>query len=351
MGQVGKWWSRPLSGSPRRGESSVRILWGFSIIICMFLSCNEADKNTSLEKNKLQSQHQIQTPSFNEDSAYIFIQKQVAFGPRVPNSKGHEQCALYLEKTLKRFTSNVIIQQAEVVAFDTKRLKIKNIIASINPQTKNRIALFAHWDTRPFADQDTKDQETPIDGANDGGSGVGVLLEVARVLAVTTPNIGVDIILFDAEDYGQPENSKFPEMPESYCLGSQYWVKYKHIPNYFARYGILLDMVGAKNAQFSMEGSSMLYAADVVKKVWNIAAQLGYSDYFVFNQTKPIIDDHYYINNIAQIPTIDIIQHDPLTPSNFSPSWHTHSDNMEVIDKNTLKAVGQTLLEVIYREK
>lgn len=350
MGQVGKRRSRPLSSSSALGGERV-FFFLFTTVIFLVNACTEPQKNNAPDKKKTELSTQIKTPSFNEDSAYIFIQKQVDFGPRVPNSKEHEQCAIYLENTLKQFTPHVIIQQAEVVAFDTKRLKIKNIIASINPQTKNRVALFAHWDTRPFADQDSKDQEKPIDGANDGGSGVGVLLEVARALAATKPNIGVDIILFDAEDYGQPENSKYTQMQESYCLGSQYWAQHKHTPNYFAKYGILLDMVGAKNAQFTMEGSSMEYAGDVVKKVWNIAAQAGYSDYFIFNQTKPIIDDHYYVNNIAQIPTIDIIQYDAFTPSNFSASWHTHNDNMSVIDKNTLKAVGQTLLEVIYKEK
>ncbi len=320
-------------------------------LVLSILSCTNETINNSQEKNKSQTSTQIKVPSFNEDSAYTYVAKQVAFGPRVPNSKGHGECALYLENTLKRFTSHVIVQQAELTAFDTKKLKSKNIIASFNADSKNRIVLFGHWDTRPFADQDNKDKEIPIEGANDGGSEVGVLLEVARNLAITKPSIGVDIILFDAEDYGQPEDSKFPPMQDSYCLGSQYWAAHKHDPKYFAKYGILLDMVGAKNAQFTMEGGSVEYAGDVVKKVWNTAAQAGYSDYFIFNQTRAITDDHYYVNQLAQIPTIDIIEYNPQTPSNFSATWHTHKDNMDAIDKNTLKAVGQTLLEVIYKEK
>jgi Zn-dependent M28 family amino/carboxypeptidase len=349
MEQAGKWGNKPLSSSPQRGEG-----WKYLVLlgtIFFFVNaCNESNENEPFKKYNVQLS-QVKAPAFNADSAYLFIQKQVEFGPRVPNTKGHEQCALYLENLLKKHTPHVLVQQAEVTAFDTKKLKIKNIIASFKPELKNRIALFAHWDTRPVADQDTKDQDKPIDGANDGGSGVGILLEIARAIAQTQPTIGIDIILFDAEDYGQPDNSKFPRMEESYCLGSQYWTKHKHDLNYFAKYGILLDMVGAKNAQFTMEGVSMEYASDIVKKIWNTAAQAGYSDYFVFNETKQIIDDHYYINTIAQIPTVDIIQYDPLTSSNFYSAWHTHNDNMSGIDKNTLKAVGQTLLEVIYREK
>ena len=331
---------------------SIQIMFVFFCLVLSISisSCTNETTTNSNEKKKTQTTTQINIPSFNEDSAYKFIAKQVSFGPRVPNTKSHEECALYLENTLKRYTSNVIIQKAELMAYDARILKSKNIIASFNADSKNRIALFGHWDTRPFADQDTKDKEKPIDGANDGGSEIGILLEIARALSATKPNVGVDIILFDAEDYGQPEDSEFP-MQDSYCLGSQYWAKHKHDPKYFAKYGILLDMVGAKNAQFTMEGISMEYAGDIVKKVWNTAAQAGYSDYFIFNKTRAITDDHYYVNKIAQIPTIDIIQYDPQTSSNFSASWHTHNDNMNVIDKNTLKAVGQTLLEVIYREK
>lgn len=324
------------------------------VLFCLLIgiySCKDERTEASKEKDKSTTTAQVKVPSFNEDSAYVFIQRQVAYGPRVPNTKSHDECALFLESVLKSYTPMVTVQKAEVIAFDGKKLKIKNFIASFNPNTKNRIALFAHWDTRPFADQDIKNQDKPIDGANDGGSGVGVLLEIARVLASHPPSIGVDIILFDAEDYGQPDNSKFPEMQESYCLGSKYWSQHKHDPAYFAKYGILLDMVGAKNAQFTMEGESIKFAEDIVKKVWKTAAQAGYSDYFIYTKTKSIIDDHYYINTYAQIPTIDIIQYDPQTPSNFTPSWHTHNDNMSIIDKNTLKAVGQTLVELIYREK
>lgn len=211
--------------------------------------------------------------------------------------------------------------------------------------------LCAHWDTRPFADQDSVNRNKPISGANDGGSGVGVLLEIARMLSTASSPVGVDIIFFDAEDYGQPDDSPLPQKKDTYCLGSQYWAKNPPVPGYKPMYGILLDMVGAKNATFTMEDISMNFAASVMENVWKTAADIGYSDYFLFTRTGQIVDDHYYINTLAGIPTIDIIHHDASTKYNFPREWHTHRDTMDIIDKNTLKAVGQTLLEVIFREQ
>lgn len=319
-----------------------------STIILLF-SCNQGNKKDN--KKETETSNQITTPDFNADSAYYFVKQQVDFGPRIMNSKQHDECADFLINKVKSYNAKVIVQKGEVKAFDGKMLKIQNIIASFNPEQKNRVLLCSHWDTRPWADQDTVKQDEPIDGANDGASGVGVLLEIARNLASQPTTIGIDIIFLDAEDYGQPENTKYPRMEDSYALGTQYWAKNNPVQNYYANYGILLDMVGAPKATFSMEGISMQYASAVVKKVWDIAARLGYSDYFIYKTTSSITDDHYYVNDIAKVPCIDIIHHDPSTRSNFGTYWHTHQDNMNMIDKNTLKAVGQTLLEVIYREK
>ncbi len=290
----------------------------------------------------------VPTPDFNQDSAFQFVKKQVDFGPRVPNSAPHAKCAEYLTEKFKSYKADVIVQQGEAKAFDGKVLKMKNIIAQWQPEKTNRIMLCAHWDTRPFADQDKTDINKPIDGANDGGSGVAVLLEVGRQLAALQPNIGVDIILFDAEDYGQPDGGMQKEQANSYCLGSQYWATNKHKQDYFPRYAILLDMVGAPNATFTMEGGSVQFAAHVVKKVWDAASRIGYSSYFVYDKTNPITDDHYYLNTLAEIPSIDIIHYDPATKYHFPAVWHTHNDNLQNIDPKTLKAVGQTLLEVVY---
>ena len=318
----------------------------FLLLYCLLFACSTEPEQQTKEVPKAK----IEVPIFNPDSAYHFVEKQVSFGPRVISSAPWKNCAIWLEKKFKTYTPNVIVQEAPITTYDGKKHTLKNIIASFSPEKNNRIALFAHWDSRHIADHDTKNQDAPILGANDGGSGVGVLLELARQFSIKNPTIGVDIILFDAEDYGQPEDSKFPIMQDSWCLGSQYWSKNPHKPNYYARYGILLDMVGAKNATFRKEEISSYYAPNILEKVWRKANQLGYGNHFVFENAKQIVDDHLYVNQITGIPTIDIIEYDPATESNFNKHWHTHKDDMDNIDKNTLNAVGQTLLEVIYNE-
>jgi hypothetical protein len=316
---------------------------------CLLFSCGN---ESTVKKKPSAPKRVVEVPSFNADSAYDFIAKQVAFGPRVPNSKEHEACGDYLINTLTTFCDTVIVQEAALTAFDGTILNSKNIIASFKPERAKRVMLCAHWDTRPFADQDEINKNTPIEGANDGGSGVGVLLEMARQFSIQKPDVGVDIILFDAEDYGQPEESEHPRMDHSYCLGSQYWSQNLHKPNYFAKYGILLDMVGGKNAVFTQEQVSVHYAPQVLQKVWNTAANLGYGGQFLFQKTNPVTDDHLYINSFAQgrVPTIDIIEHDASSKSKFYKHWHTHEDKLEHIDKNTLKAVGQTVMHVVYNE-
>lgn len=287
----------------------------------------------------------IDRPAFNEDSAYAYIEKQVAFGPRVPNSEAHKAAGLYLANKLRSFDFEVIEQEAQVVAFDKTRLSIKNIIGTYKPELNNRIMLYSHWDSRPFADQDVKDKDQPIDAANDGASGVGVLLEIARQIQQLQPNIGVDIFFFDAEDYGEPSGDV-----KTWCLGSQYWATNPHKVGYSANFGILLDMVGAPNALFTKESISMYYAAAYVNLVWNNATALGHNDHFKSRATSHVgVDDHFYINKLANIPSIDIIQYDPSTQA-FAPHWHTHDDNMGIIDKETLEAVGETVLATVLGE-
>ncbi|TLX77556.1 M28 family peptidase [Labilibacter sediminis] len=318
----------------------------------VLVSCNLSQvKNKTNTKNK--SARVVDVPVFDADSAYYFVKGQVDFGPRVPNSKPHELCAAYLADKLRGYGADVIVQEAQVRAFDNTLLNAKNIIGQYKPEVKNRVLLFAHWDSRPFADhcEDVSRRNEAILGANDGASGVGVLLEIARQLNVKQLDYGVDIIFFDAEDYGIPDHIQTDYKPDTWCLGSQYWGKNPHRKDYYAKYGILLDMVGAKGATFYQELHSLQYAPRLVRKVWNTANKLGYGNYFVYQKGGAITDDHVYVNKYLNIPCIDIIQHDPSTSSSFGSYWHTHDDNMDVIDKATLKAVGQTLLEVLYNEK
>ncbi len=331
----------------------INIYFLTAISFTIITSCNnEKGKQGSESTGETEKTINVTVPKFNEDSAYAYVKKQVEFGPRVTNSGANKKCAEYLVSKLKKYTQYVIVQEAKVKAFDGTILNAKNIIASFNPDNNKRILLCAHWDSRPFADHDPdkSNYKKPIDGANDGASGVGVLLETARQLSLTKINTGIDIIFFDAEDYGEYESVQHPK-DNTWALGTQYWAKNPHKLNYSARYGILLDMVGTSDATFTMEGTSMYYAPDVMRKVWNTAGKLGYSSYFIFNETNAITDDHLYINKFINIPTIDIIHIDSKSETGFFKYWHTTKDNIDCIDKNTLKVVGQTVLTVIYEEK
>ncbi len=290
-------------------------------------------------------------PTFNEDSAYSYVKAQVDFGPRIPNSQAHKACGDYLASKLESFGATVANQYADLTMFDGTLLKARNIIGSYRPESKKRVALFAHWDTRPWADKDPDESKhsNPVTGANDGASGVGVLLEVARLIQANAPFIGVDIIFFDAEDCGAPDTYRGRHEEEHWCLGSQYWSRFPHAQGYNARYGILLDMVGGRNATFYQEAYSMQYAGSIVEKVWTQAAASGYGSYFIPERGGAVTDDHLFVNRIARIPTIDIIPMDETY--GFGEFWHTTGDTMDVIDKNTLKAVGQTIINVIYDEK
>ncbi|MCB2219749.1 MAG: M28 family peptidase [Bacteroidetes bacterium] len=322
------------------------------ITVVLIVGCNDGQKAKHKSASE-KAEKPIKIPDFNKDSAYHFVQMQVDFGPRVPGTKAHTDCAKYLSGTLNRMADTVFVQTFQARAYDGTVLNGKNIIGSFQPEKADRIFLCAHWDSRPFADHDPdiKNHNTPIDGANDGASGVGVLLEIARQISLSKPKVGVDIIFFDLEDYGPPQDSQQKGEGDWWALGSQYWSRNTHIPGYFAKYGILLDMVGAENATFLMEGFSLYYAPGLVKKVWNTAHQIGYSSRFLFEQGGYIEDDHKYVNEILKIPTINIIHLDHQSVNgSFFDHWHTVRDNMETISQETLKIVGQTVLTVVFEE-
>ena len=296
-------------------------------------------------------------PVFNADSAYAFTARQVAFGPRVPNSKAHIATGNWLVAKLKGYGLKVMEQPFEAMTFDGTNIHARNIIAQYQPQAARRVAIFGHWDTRPFADNDKVKKNAPMDGASDGASAVAVALEMARVLSQQpdslAPNVGVDFIFFDAEDWGHDETTQKDlkdqlagSGTESWCLGSQYWGTHLLPANYKAEYGVLLDMVGAKGGTFTREETSRNSARTALDKIWNTASQLGYSDFFRFEDTGGITDDHVYTNK-AGIPTIDIYHYNSPTDY-FPPYHHATTDNMSIIDRKTLKAVGQTMLQSLY---
>jgi hypothetical protein len=333
----------------------MKIFLNFSILSLalplVFTQCKtDSSSSGSTTPTAAETLQPVSVPKFDRDSAYAYISKQVSYGPRVPNSTAHRQCKEWLVQKLQSFGLRVTEQPFQAKAYTGKLLNGVNIIAQYKPDAQKRILLAAHWDSRHIADSplnlDRSDE--PILGADDGGSGVGVLLEIARQLQANPAEIGIDFVFFDAEDHGNDSDIK-PE-PESWCLGSQYWSKNIIPPGYRPRYGILLDMVGAKGARFTKEGVSMNFAPEVMNKVWSLAQKLGYTSYFVNENANPVTDDHYFVNTIAKIPMIDIIGKSNTTETGFGAHWHTHKDNMEVIDIRVLRAVGQTLLEVIYRE-
>jgi len=299
--------------------------------------------------------YQKVSPDFSGDSAYIYVDRQVSFGPRVPNTTAHAACGDYLVKELKRFGAEVTEQKATLTAYNGTKLDARNIIGSYGVDKKNRVLLFAHWDSRPYSDHDPDpaNHKKPLLGANDGASGVGVLLEVARVIQSQSPEIGVDIIFFDAEDYGVPTfvTDYKGDSNETWAMGSRYWAQNPHVVNYKAKFGILLDMVGAEGATFYKEPYSKEYAGNIVEKVWSTAGRLGFGKFFIGKDGSGVMDDHIPVNQIRRIPSIDIIDYRQDAENGFFHSWHTQKDDMSNISKETLRVVGQTVLEVIYKEK
>ncbi|MDR1407144.1 MAG: M28 family peptidase [Tannerella sp.] len=320
---------------------------------CLLLSCcGQKQAADSYTPGTVVEEKKSSAPEFNRDSAYAYVARQVAFGPRVPNSTAHAACATWLAGELERFGANIYVQEAVLTAYNDERLEAKNIIGSFRPDEAKRILLFAHWDSRPYSDHDEESAYyKPIDGADDGASGVGVLLEIARQIGLNDMSIGVDIIFFDAEDYGTPAFVNENKADTWWCLGSQFWAKNPHTPGYKADYGILLDMVGARNATFYKEAASVYRAAPIVEKVWTAARNLGYGRYFIKANGGAITDDHLFVIAGRGIPCIDIIHLKPDSPYGFGAHWHTQHDTMDNIDRETLQAVGQTVLEVIYSER
>jgi hypothetical protein len=325
----------------------------FTMLLSTILfSCGNNNEENTDDKDTIVKVKNTTAPEFNKDSAFAFVKAQTDFGPRVPGTPANEACAIYLKETMSAFADTSFIQRGKVRLYTGEIVDCKNIISVFDAENTSRILLCAHWDSRPYADwdEDEANHRKAIDGADDGASGVGVLMEIARLISKKKPNVGIDIIFFDVEDYGEPQDAQGKGKENAWALGSQYWSRNPHKPGYFAKYGILLDMVGASDAVFSKEGFSTTYAPTIVEKIWNIGQKLGYEKYFVDKESGYVTDDHYYINTIIGIPTVDIINRNPDNPSGFGNHWHTMNDNIDVIDPNTLKAAGQTVLEVIFSE-
>ena len=308
-------------------------------------SCKSKQQNDAVKPDA-----ELAKVQFNADSAYQYIVNQCDFGARVPNSEAHDRCANYIVKAFKRFGLTVNEQKTTVKGWDGKMLQCNNITASYKPELRERIVICSHWDSRPWADADpdSSKHHEPVMAANDGASGVAVMMELARQIQQLNPSVGVDFVCFDSEDYGAPYWGPQTKDENDWCLGSQYWAN--NLPkDYKPRYGILLDMVGGADNRFYFEGFSLRYAQPVVTKVWDAARLADAGDYFVQESGGFITDDHLPMNNIAGIPTIDIIAFNP--DGGFPAHWHTTGDTMDKLSAKTLRAVGQTLLQVLSEER
>ena len=335
-----------------KSRKLIKVLGVLPFYLFTFLllhSCGNLRKQTADESASMQPVG----PVFCADSAYQYCQAQCDFGPRTMNSKAHDDCEQWIIRKFQEYGMTVIPQKTVLQGYDGTSLKCTNIIASYKPELSDRILLCAHWDSRPWADNDPDEANwhKPVMAANDGASGVAVMLEVARQLSVNI-NLGVDFICFDAEDYGFPQWETGEDPGDTWALGSQYWSANLHKDGYTARFGILLDMVGGQGAQFYQELMSKYYASKIVDKVWKAASVVGYGSYFPLKEGSGITDDHLPVNTVAKIPTIDIIPHYPACrESSFGPTWHTVNDDMAHIDKTTLQAVGQTIIQVLFSEE
>ena len=290
---------------------------------------------------------QVAIPAFSADSAYSHVSAQLAFGPRTPGSRGWQQCADYLVQRMRLWCDTVIVQPFNATLWDGSTVPGRNIIASLNPQADRRILLGAHWDSRLWADHDPSQDKhkEPVPGANDGASGVAVLMEMARVMSQMPPSVGVDFVFFDVEDQGVPSWADAYE-EDSWCKGAQHWARNRHVPYYTAVYGVLLDMVGTHQPRFSKEEVSRTFAPGLTDKLWNVAAALGHGNIFINQNTDPILDDHYYVNRLAGIPMVDIVQNNP--QGSFFEHWHTTHDDLEAISPETLRIVGTVVMTTLY---
>ncbi len=325
------------------------IFWLPAIIFLMLASCDGQTKGSASKADTIAL---ASCPRFSASNAMLYIKEQCEFGPRVPGSDASRRCGDYIVERFKAFGAEVEEQTADVTIWDGSKLPARNIIARIAPSNPDRILLCAHWDSRPWADNDDDEANyrTPILAANDGASGVAVMLEICRLIQEKPVQVGVDMICFDAEDLGTPlfEEDRLGAS-DTWCLGSKFWAERARADGYKARYGVLLDMVGGFGATFSREGISRQLAQPIVNLVWQLAGQLGYRQFFPLTDAGYVTDDHVNVN-AAGVPCIDIIPYYKDGSSSFGPTWHTIKDTPDNIDPNVLEAVGQTLTQLIYNE-
>lgn len=280
-------------------------------------------------------------PEFDGDRALAYIKTQLDFGPRIPGTEGHARMAAWLDSLLRTRADTVIVQSWDHVTQDGRTLPLRNLIARFHPAATTRILFLAHWDTRPRADAaGSSDTTAPVPGANDGASGVAILLGMADALKAVPPTVGVDLLFVDGEDYGDFGADK------DVLLGSRYYAK-NPLPGPRPRFAILFDMVGDAMLQIRQEGYSLTGAPDVVAAVWKTAERLGYQTTFLNEPMTGLTDDHIPLQGIG-IPAIDVIDFE-YGPNNAY--HHTPEDTFDKVSARSLKVVGDVAMAVVRETK
>lgn len=313
-------------------------------------SANQNGDNSANSQATSASATRALQPQFCADSAMLYVKQQLDFGPRVPGTEAQQLCGTWLENELTRHGAKIDVQRTEATAYNGTKLPVINIVGSYNPEAKMRVLLMSHWDSRHVADNDPdpSKRNQPVEGANDGASGVGVLLELARLANEKLPQVGIDIFLTDVEDYGAPDDWKGSHDEKWWGMGTQLWCKKMQQEGYRPQYGILLDMVGAPDATFYREYYSERYASIYVDQIWRTAADLGYSNIFINQRGGGITDDHVFVNQILGLPTVDIIDTRMEGNGTFYPYWHTTGDTYDKLSAETIQKVGNLLVKLLW---
>jgi glutaminyl-peptide cyclotransferase len=316
------------------------MIFRFILTLVLFLTgCSGGREQDHPPAAAAKARPPVTVPEFDGANAYRYLSAQVEFGPRVSGTKAHDLCRDYLVREMEKSAEAVNLQPFTIRGYDGSTLKYSNIISSFNLKSTTRILLLAHWDSRPWADEeaDTALHSRPIPGANDGASGVAVLLEIARHLKAAPPGVGVDILFTDGEDYGRHND------PGGFLHGARHFAS--NLPQgYRPVFGVLLDMVGDASLVLPREQHSIDFAPDVVDLVWGTARRLGYTQ-FVDTRQGRVTDDHLPLN-AAGIRTIDLIDFD--YPDESNRYWHTLQDTPDKCSPGSLEAVGSVLLSVVY---
>ncbi|MBI1966757.1 MAG: M28 family peptidase [Gemmatimonadetes bacterium] len=276
---------------------------------------------------------------FDGATALTYVERQLGFGPRIPGTAGHEQAGDWLLATLRARADTVIVQEWTQQTRRGERLRLRNFLARFRSDAVERVLYLAHWDTRPRADQSANlaAQRMPVPGANDGASGVAVLLGVADALQASSPVLGVDLLFVDGEDYGD-----FSDSTET-LMGSRYFAAHQPV-GYPPLFAVLFDMVGDKDLQIYQEGNSAAFAPEVVQRVWRTASELGYDRYFIPGVGYTITDDHVALQQ-AGIHAIDVVDFYYGGPDNRY--WHTTEDTIDKVAAASLQVVGDVAVALV----